>query len=67
VRVEEGKPILTDGPYIETKEQIGGFYLIDVDTKEDALRWAAKIPSSRYGTIEVRPTVVFDRESAAAS
>jgi hypothetical protein len=67
VRVREGEELVTDGPFAETKEQFGGFYLVEVDSAEEALRWAAKIPSSRFGTIEVRPTVVFDREEAAAS
>jgi hypothetical protein len=67
VRVRDSEEVVTDGPFAETKEVFGGFYLIDVDSEQDAVRWAAKIPSSRLGTIEVRPTVVFDREAAAAS
>jgi hypothetical protein len=67
VRVRDDGELVTDGPFAETKELFGGFYLIDVDSEEDALRWAAKIPSSRFGTIEVRPTVVFDRAPATAS
>ncbi len=67
VRTRDGAEVVTDGPFAETKEVFGGFYLIDVDSEEDALRWAAKIPSSRFGTIEVRPTVVFDRQPASAS
>jgi hypothetical protein len=67
VRIRGGEEVVTDGPFAETKEVFGGFYMIDVDSEEDALRWAAKVPSSRFGTIEVRPTVVFDREPATAS
>ena len=67
VRIRDGEELVTDGPFAETKELFGGFYLIDVDSEEEALRWAAKIPSARFGTIEVRPTVVFDREAATAS
>jgi hypothetical protein len=67
VRVRGDERLVTDGPFAETKELFGGFYLVDVDSEQDALRWAAKIPSSRFGTIEVRPTVVFDREPAPAS
>ena len=67
LRVRDGDRIVTDGPFAETKEQFGGFYLIDVDSQEDALDWAARIPSARLGTIEIRPVVVFDREPAAAS
>jgi len=66
VRVRDGDDQVTDGPFAETKELLGGFYLIEVDSEEDALRWGAKIPSARFGTIEVRPTVVFDREAATA-
>jgi hypothetical protein len=55
VRVKDGKTIVTDGPFAETKEQIGGYYLIDVKDLDEALRWAAKIPSARFGGIEVRP------------
>ena len=67
LRVRDGDRLVTDGPFAETKEQFGGFYLIDVESEEDALDWAARIPSARLGTIEVRPVVVFDREPAAAS
>ena len=52
---------VTDGPFAETKEQLGGYYMVEVDTEDEALEWAAKIPSARYGKIEVRPVMVFDR------
>ena len=55
VRVRDGELSTTDGPYAETKEQLGGYYIVDVDTEDEALEWAAKIPSARFGTIEVRP------------
>ena len=55
VRVRDGKTLTTDGPFAETKEQLGGFYLIDVPNLEVALDWAAKCPSARDGSIEVRP------------
>jgi len=55
VRVRGGETLLTDGPYAETKEQLGGYFLINVNDLDEALRWAAKIPSARFGTIEVRP------------
>ena len=55
----------TDGPFAETKEVLGGYYLVDVDSDEEAQEWAAKIPSARYGTIEVRPIVVFPAETPA--
>jgi hypothetical protein len=56
VRVADGEPLVTDGPYAETKEQLGGYYLIDVETLDEALDWAARVPSARYGqSVEVRP------------
>ena len=54
VRVVEGKTKVQDGPYIETKEQLGGFYIIDVPDLDEALKWAAKCPGAQHGTIEVR-------------
>jgi hypothetical protein len=61
VRVRGGTFELTDGPFAETKEQLGGYYLLDCKDLDEALGWAAKIPSARYGTIEVRPVMVFDQ------
>jgi hypothetical protein len=55
VRVKNGKTITTDGPFAETKEQLGGYYLIDVPTLDDALAWAAKCPGAWGGSVEVRP------------
>ena len=57
VRVRDGETLTTDGPFAETKEVLGGYYLIDVDTIDEALEWAAKLPGSWYGTVEVRPIV----------
>ena len=65
VRVADGKTLTTDGPFAETKEVLGGYYLIDVDTLDEALEWAAKIPSARYGHIEVRPIVMREAEVAS--
>ena len=59
VRVKNGKRVVTDGPFAETKEQLGGFYLIDVDNLDEALKWAEKIPSADRGPVEVRPVVDF--------
>jgi hypothetical protein len=53
-----GKQSVVDGPFAETKETLGGYYLIETDTIEDALKWAAKCPGARYGRIEVRPVVM---------
>ena len=66
VRVRDGEVILTDGPFAETREQLGGFYLFDCESLDEALRWAAQIPGAQHGAVEVRPCVVFDRAGAAA-
>ena len=55
VRVRNGKVSTTDGPFAETKEQLGGYYLVEAKDLNDAIRVAAKIPSARVGSIEVRP------------
>jgi hypothetical protein len=55
VQVRNGKSSITDGPFAETKEQLGGFYLVDVKDLNDALYVASKIPAARIGSIEVRP------------
>ena len=65
VHVEDGRTITTDGPFAETKEILGGYYLIEVDTLDEALEWAAKLPSARYGHIEVRPVVMREAEVAS--
>jgi|SRR5687768_12473744 len=55
VRVRDGKPLTTDGPFAETHEQLGGFILVECKDLDEAITWAAKIPTARYGSIEVRP------------
>jgi hypothetical protein len=60
VRFQGGKQTVTDGPFAETKEQLGGFYLLDVKDLDEALEWAKKIPQ-REGTVEVRPIQEFDQ------
>ncbi len=60
VRVRDGKRIVRDGPFIESKEVIGGYYVIDVADLDEALDWAARVPNSHFGTIEVRPVMEFD-------
>jgi len=62
VRIRDGEQVVTDGPFAETKEQLGGYYLIDVETLDEALEWAAKIPSARLGSIEVRPIMQIPAE-----
>ena len=61
VRVRNGKLSATDGPYVETKEQLGGFYLIDARDLNDAIQVASRIPSARWGSVEVRPIMEFDQ------
>jgi hypothetical protein len=61
VRIRNGKMSTTDGPFAETKEQLGGYYLIEARDLNDAIQVAAKIPSARLGSVEVRPVVVFDQ------
>ena len=61
LRVRNGKLSTTDGPFAETKEQLGGFYLLEAKDLNDAIQAAAKIPSARYGSIEVRPIMVFNQ------
>jgi hypothetical protein len=55
IRLRNGKPFTTDGPFAETKEQLGGFYLLEAKDLDDAIRVASKIPPARLGCIEVRP------------
>ncbi|MBL8055917.1 MAG: hypothetical protein JNK29_04425 [Anaerolineales bacterium] len=59
VRVREGKTLTTHGPFAETREQLGGFYLLECDSPEAAAAWAAQIPAARTGSVEVRPVVQF--------
>src|SRR5262245_2598823 len=59
VRVREGKTLTTDGPFAETKEQLGGYYLVEAKDLDAAIKIAARIPSARLGSVEVRPVVVF--------
>ncbi len=59
VRVRDGKVTTTDGPFAETREQLGGYYLIEAKDLDEALKIAARIPSARYGSIEVRPIMVY--------
>ena len=59
VRVREGKTLTTDGPFAETKEQLGGYYLVDAKDLDEAIKIAARIPSAKFGSIEVRPVRVL--------
>jgi hypothetical protein len=57
VRMRDGKRLVTDGPFAETKEQLGGYYLIEAKDLDDAIAVASRIPSVRWGSIEVRPII----------
>jgi hypothetical protein len=57
VRVRDGKRLVTDGPFAETREQLGGYYLIDAGSLDEAVDIASRIPGVRWGTVEVRPVV----------
>jgi hypothetical protein len=59
VRVRGGKRVVTDGPFAETKEWLGGFYTFECASLDEALDWAAKIPGAKHGSIEVRPIMVI--------
>jgi hypothetical protein len=59
VRVRDGKTITSDGPFTETKEQIGGYYLFECKDLDEAIAWAARIPGASHGAVEVRPIRVF--------
>src|SRR3712207_2671600 len=64
VRVRNGKTLTTDGPFAETKEQLGGYYLIDAKDLDEAIQVASKIPSARWGSVEIRPVVDFSQPPA---
>ena len=57
LRVRDGKPVITDGPYAETREQLGGYFMVEANDLDEALRIAAKIPGAHKGTVEVRPVM----------
>jgi hypothetical protein len=60
VRVRNGDRLLSDGPFAETKEQLGGFYVLDCKDLDEAIAWAERIPSSRHGSVEVRPIMDYE-------
>lgn len=62
VKVRDGKAVVLAGPYADTQEQLGGYYIIDVATLDEALEWAAKCPAAQFGAIEVRPIWPTSRE-----
>jgi len=60
----DGNQIVTDGPFAETKEQLGGFYLLECDSLDEAIEWAAKIPGAQFGSVEVRPVMNYEGSGA---
>ena len=60
VTMENGKPEIMDGPFAETKEQLGGYYLLECKDLDEALKYAAQIPTAKFGRVEVRPIMVFE-------
>ena len=60
VRVRDGEALTTDGPFAETREQLGGYYLLDCKDLDEAIGWAAKIPGARDGSVEVRPVMDYE-------
>jgi hypothetical protein len=60
VRIRDGETQLSDGPFAEIKEQLGGYYILDCEDLDTALRYAAMIPSAKYGSVEVRPVMVME-------
>jgi hypothetical protein len=61
VREDNGKPLVTDGPFAETREQLGGYYLLDVENLDEAIKWAQRCPGVKYGTIELRPIQEYEQ------
>lgn len=60
VRVRDGERSVTDGPFAETKEQLGGFYVLECKDLDEAISWASKIPGAHIGSVEIRPVLVYD-------
>jgi hypothetical protein len=61
VRDDNGKALVTDGPFAETREQLGGYYLLDVENLDEAIKWAQRCPGATYGTIELRPIREYEQ------
>ena len=64
VRVRDGKPLTTDGPFAETKEQLAGLYLLECEDLDEALDYAAKIPTVKHGSVEIRPVLQLENDIA---
>ena len=62
VRVRDGRQLVTDGPYAEVKESLGGYFILDCQSFDEAVSWAARIPAASHGAVEVRPVHVDEEE-----
>jgi hypothetical protein len=62
VRVRSGKRLIADGPFAETHEQLGGYYILDCKDLDEAIEWAARMPGAKYGSIEIRPVMTYTQE-----
>ena len=60
VKVRDGETLTTDGPFAETREQLGGYYLLECQDLDEAISWAARIPDATHGTVEVRPVMDYE-------
>ena len=67
LRLRDGKPLVTDGPFIEAKEALGGCYLVECASMDEALEWAARLPEARIGGVEVRPLLDFEALEAESA
>ncbi len=65
VRVRDGERLVTDGPFAETKEQLGGYYIVEAESLDEAIDWAEKLPGSRHGSVEVRPIMEIPARAEA--
>jgi hypothetical protein len=61
VRVRDGRTGVVDGPYSDTKEQLGGYFFVEVENLDEAIKWAERCPASKYGAVEIRPIVTSDK------
>ena len=61
MRVRDGKSVVLDGPYVDAKEQVGGYYLIEVPSIDEAIEWAVRSPAAKYATVDVRPLAEIPR------
>lgn len=61
VRVRDGQRLIADGPFAETHEQLGGYYLLDCKDLDEAINWAAKLPGAQFGAVEIRPVISYEQ------